>query len=326
MDALIQALVDILRPLGITEPVLQFMLVNAILGISIYLTLYTGMFSLANAGFMAIGAYTGVAATQFLGLPLWLGLIIGMATAGLISLLIGLPVLRLKDIYLAIATIGFGEVVIILLLNFDEIVSSVATALQGERVRIRLLEGARGIKGIPKITETWMLLAFLALLMFLLWRLHKSRLGRAMAAIREDERAAANMGINVVYVKNVVFVMSAVVAASAGVFSAHLTRIISPGAYGFDKAVDILSFAVLGGTSTWVGPIVGGLAMGALPEVLRFLNELRGVFIGLILLGVILFLPGGLVNPAGVRLLFRRGRRALRRRFDAAARSTHAAP
>jgi branched-chain amino acid transport system permease protein len=223
---------------------------------------------------------------------------------------VGLPVLRLRDIYLAIATIGFGEVVGIVILNFDEIASSIGTAFSGDRVTIRLIGGGRGIKGIPKLTETWMLFVFLFVLMVLLWRLHRSRFGRAMAAIREDERAAANMGVNVVYVKNVVFVLSAIVAASAGVFSAHLTRIITPGAFGFDKAVDILSYAVLGGTSTWVGPIVGGMTLTALPETLRFLNDLRGVFIGLVLLLVIVYLPGGLVNPAGVRRVVRslRGR------------------
>src|SRR6186713_2183623 len=99
---------DILRSIGITEPVIQFMLVNAILGLSIYLTLYTGMFSLANAGFMAIGAYVGVILTQQVGLSLWAGLIGGMLVAGLVAVPIGLPVLRLRDIYLAIATIGFG--------------------------------------------------------------------------------------------------------------------------------------------------------------------------------------------------------------------------
>lgn len=301
MDGLIDAFIALVRPLGITETVLQFMLVNAILGISIYLTLYAGMFSLANAGFMAIGAYFGVAMTQFLDQPLGVGLLIGMAAAALIALPIGLPVLRLRDIYLAIATIGFGEVVAIVILNFDEIASGIATWSSGERVRIRLIEGARGIKGIPKLTETWMLIVFLLLLMFLLWRLHRSRFGRAMAAIREDERAAANMGVNIVYVKNVVFILSAIIAASAGVFNAHLTRIITPGAYGFDKAVDVLSYAVLGGTSTWVGPIVGGMTLTALPETLRFLNELRGVFVGLVLLLVIVYLPGGLINPRGWR-------------------------
>src|SRR5512138_3413667 len=100
---------ELLRSIGITEIVLQFMLVDAILALSIYLTLYTGMFSLANAGFMAIGAYTGVVLTQNFDLPLWAGVIGGMVLAGVIAVPIGLPVLRLRDIYLAIATIGVGE-------------------------------------------------------------------------------------------------------------------------------------------------------------------------------------------------------------------------
>jgi branched-chain amino acid transport system permease protein len=291
---------ELLRSIGITEIVLQFMLVNAILGLSIYVTLYTGMFSLANAGFMAIGAYTGVILTQNFDLPLGLALIGGMALAGLLALPIGLPVLRLRDIYLAIATIGFGEVVRILILNFD----TLAGAITGERVR--LTRGALGITGIPVLTETWHLLAFLALCGYFMVRLHRSRFGRAMAAIRQDEQAAANMGINVVYVKNVVFIIGAMLAGAAGVFNAHLVRTINPNGYGFDQAVDILAYAVLGGVSTWVGPIVGGLVLGALPEVLRFLDEYRGIVNGLILLLVIVYLPGGLVNPAGWAALWRR--------------------
>jgi branched-chain amino acid transport system permease protein len=314
MDALIAFIIDLLRPLGVTEPVFQFMLVNAILGLSIYLTLYTGMFSLANAGFMAIGAYVGVAATQFYDLPLAVGLLIGVLSAGVVAFVIGLPVLRLKDIYLAIATIGFGEVVTVIILNFDDMVAAVLTAIEGERVRFRLIEGARGIKNIPRLTETEHLIFFLILIGYVIVRLHRSRFGRAMAAIREDERAAANMGIDVTTVKNTVFVLSAMLAAAAGVFNAHLTRIITPDAYGFDKAVDILSYAVLGGTSTWVGPIVGGMALTALPETLRAVNQYRGVFTGAVLLAVILYLPGGLVNPAGVRNTFRRVRGWLRRR------------
>jgi branched-chain amino acid transport system permease protein len=306
MDFLLDFILNILRPLGITESAFQFMLVSAILGVSIYLTLYTGMFSLANAGFMAIGAYFGVIMTQVLELPLGVGLIVGILAAGLIALPIGLPVLRLRDIYLAIATIGFGEVVRIVLINFDNIAGSVMSFLQGERVRVTLVEGAKGIKGIPKLTETWHLILFLIVLMFLLTRLHRSRFGRAMAAVRQDERAAANMGINVVYVKNTVFIMSAMIAAAAGVFNGHLTRIITPDMYDFDKAVEILAFAVLGGTSTWVGPIVGGMTLAALPETLRFLNEYRGVFNGLVLLLVIVYVPGGLVNPSGWRQLWRR--------------------
>jgi branched-chain amino acid transport system permease protein len=306
MDAIINAIIEVLRPIGISEPVFQFMLVSAILGLSIYLTLHTGMFSLANAGFMAIGAYVGVVLTQEFELQLGVALIIAILVAGIVAIPIGLPVLRLNDIYLAIATIGFGEVIRILALNFDNIVSSILTSIEGERVRFALLNGARGIKGIPKITETWMLITFLIVITYFIIRLHRSRFGRAMEAIRQDEKAAANMGINVVYVKNMVFVMSAMIAAAAGVFNGHLTRIVTPDAFDFAKTVDILAYAVLGGTSTWLGPIVGGLVLAAMPEVLRFLKEYRGVFNGLVLLVVIIYLPGGLINPTGWRATWRR--------------------
>jgi len=291
---------DVLRGIGISESVFQFMLVNAILGLSIYVTLYTGMFSLANAGFMAIGAYVGVICTQTLGWPLWAGLIAGMVAAGVIALPLGIPVLRLKDIYLAIATIGFGEIVRIVILNFDQI----ATDITGDRVR--LTRGALGIKGIPKVTETWHLVLFLVLAGYFLVRLHRSRFGRAMAAIRQDENVAATMGINPVYHKTAVFVLSAMLAGAAGAFSGHLTRIILPTDFGFDRVVDILAFAVLGGTSTWVGPIVGALILTALPEMMRFLKQYNQIFNGLILLTVIIYLPGGVVDPAGWRKLWRR--------------------
>ncbi|MBL8132647.1 MAG: branched-chain amino acid ABC transporter permease [Anaerolineae bacterium] len=291
---------DILRSIGITEPVIQFMLVNAILGLSIYLTLYTGMFSLANAGFMAVGAFTGVILTQEAGLPLGIGVLGGMALAGLVAIPIGLPVLRLHDIYLAIATIGFGEVVRILILNFDPLMSSIT----GQTVA--LTGGALGIKGIPKIAETWHLLLFLGIAAYCIARLHRSRFGRAMAAVRQDERVAANMGVNVVYVKNVVFILSAILAGGAGALSGHLTRIISPDGYGFDQAVQILAFAVLGGTGSIAGPIVGGIVLTGLPEVLRFASQYRGVINGLVLLLMIVYVPGGLVNPVGWARLWRR--------------------
>jgi branched-chain amino acid transport system permease protein len=280
-----------LSSIGITEIVLQFMLVNAILGLSVYLTLYTGMFSLANAGFMAIGAYVSVIFTQTYQLPLGAGLLGGMLAAALVALPIGLAVLRLRDIYLAIATIGFGEVVRILILNFDQF----ASTLTGQSVEIT--RGALGIPGIPVLTHTLHLVLFLIALGFCITRLNRSRFGRAMAAIRQDESAAANMGINVVYIKNAVFILSAVLAGAGGAFHAHLVRAITPGSYGFDRTVDILAFAVLGGASNWVGPILGGLVLTALPEVLRPVKQYRGVFNGLILLLVIVYLPGGLIAP-----------------------------
>lgn len=331
-NALIDALLNVLSPLNITEPVLQFMLVAAILGISVYLPLAAGMFSLANAGFMAIGAYVSVVLTQQLGWALGPALIMGVIVAGVVAVPIGLPVLRLRDIYLAIATIGFGEVVRIVALNFDSIIESIVVTLlnfestanwliaQAEtsellditiretstRVRVTLIEGGRGIKGIPKLTETWMLVLFLVFVGFLMIRLNRSRFGRAMSAIRQDEQAAANMGINVVYTKNTVFVLSAMLAAAAGAFNGHLTRIVEPGQFDFQLTVNILAYAVFGGTGVWFGPVVGAGVLRALPETLRQFNEARGLINGLLLLFVIVYLPGGIVNPQGLRRLLRR--------------------
>lgn len=331
---------DFLAQIGITTPVIQFMLVAAILGLSVYLTLYTGMFSLANAGFMAIGAYTGVLLTQQAGWSLGTAVMGGMLAAGLIALPIGLPVLRLRDIYLAIATIGFGEVVRILLINFDNLIASIIalnnrilgaqslllpltsiditlTASRPTEVTFELIFGARGIRSIPRLTETWHMILFLILVSYGIYRLHRSRLGRAMAAVRQDERAAANMGIDVVYVKNVVFILAAMLAGAAGVFNGHLTRIITPDSYDFGLAVNILAYAVFGGTTTFLGPIIGGMTLIALPQILT--NGLPEIFTnierysdminGFVLVLVIIFLPGGLVNPSAWQQFILRRRR-----------------
>ncbi len=324
MDPIIEALLSILRPIGVTEPVLQFMLVNAILGISMYLLLQTGMFSLANAGFMAIGAYVSVLLTKELGFSLGSALLLSMIICAIVAVPIGLPVLRLRDIYLAIATIGFGEVIRIFFLNVDNLILSYFNTFQGAELRrYELFGGGRGVRNVAKLTETWHLILFLIVVIFLLTRLHRSRFGRSMAAIRQDERVAATMGINVVYVKNVVFIFSAMLAGAAGAFNGHLTRIVTPDMFGFDRAVDILAFAVLGGTSTWVGPIVGGLVLTALPEVLRRFNELRGIFSGLVLLLVIVYLPGGLINPQGWRKLWQSAKRRLQAPTTSASAEDH---
>jgi branched-chain amino acid transport system permease protein len=321
-----------LRPIGISEPVLLSMFVAAILGLSIYLTLYTGMFSLANGGFMAIGAYVGVVLTQYFGWSLLPALLMAMLVTGIVAIPIGLPVLRLNDIYLAISTIGFGEVVRVVILNIDKIIEAfigwmlswnipeltawlhmqdelspyleLRSISTGTRVVFEFIGGARGIRSIPVLTEDWMLLLFILLTVLFLLRLHDSRFGRAMAAIRQDARAAATMGIDVVATKNIVFFMSAVLAGAAGVFEGHLLRIITPDGFGFDRTVDILAYAVLGGTQNFVGPIVGGMVLKALPEVLRSVKQLRGLFTGLVLLGAIVYLPNGLLNIEGIKSLF----------------------
>ena len=206
----------------------------------------------------------------------------------------GLPVLRLNDIYLAIATIGFGEVVRIFMLNIDRVVGQTLTG------------GALGLNGIPKVTQTWQLLLLLGLFSYFFIRLEGSQVGRALRAIREDEKVAASLGVNVFGYKVFAFVVGAVIAGVAGVMSAHLTRFIGPNEFGFDLAVQILAFAVLGGSQVWFGPIVGAFILTLLPEALRFLKQNRAIVNGVILMLTIIYLPDGLISPRLLRRFSRK--------------------
>jgi branched-chain amino acid transport system permease protein len=304
LNGALQPVLKELAALGFREPVIQFMLINAILGVSIYFTLNCGLFSLANAGFMAIGAYVSVILTLHSNVDFGISLLAGALAAGLVAIPIGLPVLRLRNIYLAIATIGFGEIVRIIILNFD----GLATDLLHPDKPIELTFGPRGIKRIPTLTETSHLVLFLIFMGFVLYRMQRSRMGRAMRAIRQDEKVASTLGIHVVYYKNLSFFLGALVAGAAGGFSGHATRIITPTDYGFDKAVDILAYAVLGGLSHWSGPMIGGIALKAIPERLRYLKEYTGALTGSVLLLIIIFLPDGLVSLAQPAF-WRQGRR-----------------
>jgi branched-chain amino acid transport system permease protein len=274
-------------------------LINAILGLSIFITLNTGLLSLANAGFMAIGAYSSAILVAKVGLPLFLSLPAAMLICGLIGLIIGLPVLRLTDVYLAIATLGFGEVVRVLIVTNPDLTggatgANLSTGFAFEKMRL---------------TETWMLVLFLLLLVYLFYWLDRSRTGRALRAIRQNSSAAANMGINVVYYRNLSFVMSAVIAGAAGVFYAHQVGSLDNNDFKFNRAVDILSYGVLGGPTHWFGPILGAGLLTVLPvvlrevvgstvDVIRNFAQLPLIINGLALLLVVIFLPGGLVAPA----------------------------
>jgi ABC-type branched-subunit amino acid transport system permease subunit len=152
------------------------------------------------------------------------------------------------------------------------------------------------LKNIPRETQTAQLILFLILSCYIMYRLRRSRFGRALDAIRQDEKVAASQGINVVYYKNMAFLIGALVAGAAGVFDAHRDTLIEPKDYGFNTAVDILGYAVLGGTSNWSGPVLGGLTLQGLPELLRELREYSGVITGLTLLLTIVYLPGGLAS------------------------------
>jgi branched-chain amino acid transport system permease protein len=292
--------------------IVNFILINIALGLSIYLTLSTGLLSLANAGFMAVGAYTAAIVATKTELPLPFGLALGVLLGVLVALPLGLLVLRLRDVYLAIATLGFVQIVAIMALNGDKLVR----AITGDERQI-VFNGAEGITltyvsprvmlGLPD--TTWPILLYVMVVAYVLATLHESRFGRVLAAIRLDESAAATLGIHVYRYKLLAFVLGAAIAAGAGALSTPIIRVIDPRGFGFSRAVDILASAVLGGMNFWAGPIVGATLLTALPEVLRFLQEQRDVVNGLIIMLAIIFLPGGLVDLRTWSA--RRGKRAV---------------
>ena len=294
----------------IDASLLQQMLIGALLGISVYLPLRCGQLSLATPGFYAIGGtLAALLSTRVDALggaePVYplssvlLEMLLAAALAGGLAVGIGRVVLRLRGVYLAIATIALVEILRVTTLNQES------------------LGGAVGIFGIPQPfldPQGYALftLIALALVCWLCDRLERQRLGRAMEAIRDDELAAACQGIDTDRTKLVAFVLSAVVAAITGVISAHFLNSWNARLGNFDASITTLAFVVFGGSRTWAGPVIGGLTLTALPELLRPIGDLRLIVFGLVILVGPLLLPQGLITPERLRLirgLVRRGAR-----------------
>jgi branched-chain amino acid transport system permease protein len=252
--------------------------INAILALSVWLTLYTGQLTLGNAAFMGIAAYGSALLTLKAGFAFPLALLCGALLAAAISLPLGATVFRLRGVYLAIATLAFGEVVRVAIL---------AIPITGR---------GQGLVGIPPKTELWHIFASLAVIAYLCSRVRLSSVGRAWAAIREDEVAAASQGIPVRRYKLAAFVLGAIIAGWAGGLAAHFDFAIQPDEYGFARAVQILVFAIVGGIPNVLGPILGAVLLTALPAVLQPLQEYRDILQGVILVLVIVYLPRGLVT------------------------------
>lgn len=297
----------------IDSTLLVQMLLGALLGLSVYLPLACGQLSLATPGFYAIGGtVAGLLSTRVKALgggdatyplaSLLLEMGVAALIAGLLAALVGRLVLRLRDIYLAIATIALVEILRVVSLNLE------------------ITGGAIGIFAIPQpfADPAGYALFSLLLLILVCWlcqRLAASRAGRAMAAIRDDEIAAASLGIATARYKQLAFLLSALVAAITGVVAAHFLNAWNPRLGNFDASITTLAFVVFGGSRTWIGPVLGGLLLTALPELLRPVGDLRLIVFGLvILLGPSLF-PQGLITPELLKALGRRLPSGLRRRF-----------
>lgn len=294
---------DILNPYYLQ--VVTFIFINAILGISIYITLSTGQLSLGNAGFMSVGAYTSALLTLKLGFPMVGAIFAGGVVAAAVALIIGLPTTRLQGLYLAIATLGFGEVVRVVALNMT------------------ITNGALGLTGIPSMGlalgnfadaiglidlmdadvqqggQIIMVLVLLVVLIVLttVWLLlENSRIGRAFKAIKADEHAAELSGIHTVYYKMLAFVIGSFVAGAAGGLYAHATFFINPTDFSYHKVVDILLYVVFGGSNVIWGPILGASILTILPEALRFMADYRELIYGAMLIVMMAFRPDGILT------------------------------
>ncbi|MBD2691996.1 branched-chain amino acid ABC transporter permease [Anabaena catenula] len=283
------------------------MVLGSLLGLSLYLPLMTGQLSLASPGFYALGGYIAAilstkvftSNSELFPIPLLLlEMLIAGIISGLLGVVVGVPALRLRGIYLAIATIAFVEVLRVISLNLE------------------ITGGAVGIFGIPQPFQTsieylWIALPLLIISMLVLYRLERIRVGRAFIAIREDELAAGAMGINPTYHKVLAFTLGAILAGIVGAISAHFLNTWNARQGTFDASIIYLTFVLIGGSRTFLGSVLGGMVFTALPEILRnlaettgfpdwlahFLRDGRLIIFGLLIVIGTIFFPQGLVTP-----------------------------
>ncbi len=267
--------------------------INAILAVSLNLVNgLSGQFSLGQAGFMAVGAYVAASMNVFLlsslhgnpfgdQLALVISLVVAAIASGFVGYLVGLPTLRLRGDYLAIVTLGFGEIIRVIILN-----------IQG-------VGGARGFINIPNSTSAFLVVFILAFCVLLTHRFVMASQGRALLAIRENEIAAEAMGVDTTTYKVGAFVVSSAVAGVAGGLFAHYLSYINPSSFDFMKSVEIVIMVVLGGTGSVSGAILAAFILTFLPEALRPLQDLTHVDLRMVIYSLLLILMM-LLRPQGI--------------------------
>lgn len=254
-------------------------LLNTLLAYGVWLALSANMFTLGTGGFMAVGAYCSVFLTMQGGAPFALAVLAGAALGAGVALIIGAPVLRLRGDYFMLATFAFTEVVRVIALNWEAVTG-----------------GAIGIYGIPRYTETWQLLLLVMIAIYFAFALRSSYFGRSISAIRQDDVMSQSMGVNVFAQRLSLFVASGFVSAGVGGLAAHLNFFVGPSDFGLVRSVDALAYPILGGVNALFGPLVGAIFTTVLPELLRFSSQWREILMGLLVLCVVLFLPGGALS------------------------------
>jgi branched-chain amino acid transport system permease protein len=259
------------------------LLINIILTVSLNLaTGFLGQLTLGHAGFVSVGAYTAALISLRSGLPEGIGFPIALLSGGLVAaifgIMIGIPALRLRGDYLAIITLGFGEIIRVFILN------------------VKFTGGASGLNGIPILTNFPYAYGIMVLTITVMFLLIRSRHGRAIISIREDEIAAESSGINTTYYKLLAFTVAAFFAGVAGGLQAHLLFVLDASKFGFAYSVDIMVMVVLGGLGSITGSILAASILTILPEVLRDLAEYRMLIYAILLIVLMLYRPSGLLG------------------------------
>jgi branched-chain amino acid transport system permease protein len=265
--------------------------IHALLVVGLNLLLgYAGQISLGHAAFFGLGAYTSGILTATYGVNPWLALPVGLVVAGVAAFLVGVPALKLRGYYLAMATLGFGIIVYIIFNQTQE-----------------LTGGPSGLSGIPSLSLGSFSLDSPDRLFILIWlilgvililsaNLVDSRLGRAVRALHESEPAAQSLGVNTFRAKLLIFVWSALYAALAGSLYAHTLNFIAPSSFGFMFSIKLVTMVVVGGMASIWGSLLGAAVLTVLPELLVVFHDYEIIIFGGILMVVMIFLPRGLVR------------------------------
>ncbi|WP_040492156.1 branched-chain amino acid ABC transporter permease [Ilumatobacter nonamiensis] len=276
---------------------LDVTLIDIILVISLLILFQCGLFSMATAGFAAIGGYTSALLVTDADWPVPLGILAAVFVGATLAVSFGLPVLRLRGIYLALGSLALAQVIVIGIAN------------------VGFTNGVFGISGIPTEVTTGWLVAIVAVILLVMELIHRSHFGRAMKAIRLDEHTAAGLGINVFAYRMATFGIGGAMAAMAGALEAHRTAVISPDQYDFGLLVVLLTYMFVGGVEHWLGPVLATIGFRILNENLEFAGtDWENFYYGSILVVVMLLAPDGLTS----RRFTQRLARIFRRRPDLA--------
>ena len=255
--------------------------INIILAVSLNLIIgICGQFSLGHAGFMCIGAYSAAIVVRSMGnmMGFGLGILVGLIISSIAALIVSIPTLRLRGDYLAIATLGFAEIIRIAVLNMD------------------ITNGAAGLTGIPKLTTWPLLFVLMVISVVIVTNFGRSRQGRACISVREDEIASEAMGINTTRYKTTAFVVGAMLASVAGALYACNFYVIKPDLFTFNKSIEIRVMVVFGGMGSITGSVIAAVFIGILNTVLQSFASLRMIIYGVVLVAIMIFRPSGLLG------------------------------